>query len=152
MEVGSPMSAEGNEMHVVRRAAARAQEIPPLRRAVAALARSAGFSPERVDDVALAVSEVLSNVVVHAYRDRPVPGQVDLVAAVDGASVHVTIADAGAGFAPRADSPGLGLGLALADMIADELRISSAPPSGTLVALRFDRDGGVDYDCGAAAA
>jgi serine/threonine-protein kinase RsbW len=140
------MSAEGSEMHLVRRAAARAQEISPLRRAVAALARGAGFSPERVDDVALAVSEVLSNVVVHAYRDRPVPGQVDLVAAVDGPSVHVTIADAGAGFMPRGDSPGLGLGLALAGMIADDLRISSAPPSGTLVALRFDRDGGADYD------
>jgi anti-sigma regulatory factor (Ser/Thr protein kinase) len=143
------MSARSSATRVARRAAAEPHEIAPLRRCVAGLARTAGFAPERVDDVALAVSEVLTNVVVHAYRDGDGHGDgagpVELQAAIDGDQVFVTIADQGGGFARRDDSPGLGLGLAIARMIADELDISRLQPSGTLVALRFDRDGGAGY-------
>jgi serine/threonine-protein kinase RsbW/stage II sporulation protein AB (anti-sigma F factor) len=116
--------------------------VAPLRRAVAALAQEAGFAPLRVEDVAVALSEVLTNVVMHAYRDRLHPGPVVLSAALDGESLHVAVGDEGVGFGRRPDSPGLGLGLPLVRAIADDVHISPAHPSGTVVALRFDPDGG----------
>jgi anti-sigma regulatory factor (Ser/Thr protein kinase) len=120
-----------------RRAQATASAVAPLRRAVAALAHEAGFTSERVEDIAVALSEVLTNVVVHAYRDRREPGPVALAAALDGSSLRVWVRDEGVGFSRRSDSPGLGLGLPLVQEVADEVRIAPARPSGTVVALRF---------------
>jgi serine/threonine-protein kinase RsbW len=134
---------------IARRAAAEPRAIPPLRRAVAGLARGGGFPPARVEDIVLAVSEILTNVVVHAYRTARRPGTMDLRAELRGDAVHVTVADEGGGFARRDDSPGLGLGLAIAGMVADDLQIGPERPTGTRVSLRFDRDGGSYDDAGA---
>jgi serine/threonine-protein kinase RsbW len=139
------MSPEQDTARITRHAPAEPGEIARLRRAVAGLARRGGFAPERVDDIALAVSEVLTNSVVHAYHSAAEPGGVDVEAELRDDAVHVTIADEGHGFARRRDSPGLGLGLAIAGMIADDLRIAPALPTGTRVSLRFDRSGG-SYD------
>jgi serine/threonine-protein kinase RsbW len=117
---------------------ALASRVASVRRAVATIARRAGFEADRVDDIALAVSEVLTNAVVHAYRDQDDAGALHLTAHVDESALYVQIVDHGLGFARRDDSPGLGLGLALASMVADELRIGPAEPRGTLVRLRFD--------------
>jgi serine/threonine-protein kinase RsbW len=140
------MDAQRPRVGLSRRVAARPEALPPLRRAVVALAHEAGFARDRVDDVAVAVSEVLTNVVVHAYRDEQKAGPISVAAAIDGESVRVTIRDEGRGFERRDDSPGLGLGLSLVAMIADDLRISPARPSGTVVALRFDASGGGGSD------
>jgi anti-sigma regulatory factor (Ser/Thr protein kinase) len=137
-------TATHGEACLTRRALATPEAIAPLRRSVAALAREAGFEPERVDDVAVAVSEVLTNVVVHAYRDRARPGPLRVVAAIEGESLRVTVRDEGVGFRRRDDSPGLGMGLSLAGSVADDLRVAAVRPSGTQVVLRFDPDGGSD--------
>ena len=121
------------------RAPARPGSVGSLRRAVAALARRAGFDADRVDDIELAVSEVLTNAVMHAYADRPTVGDLELSARLDEAALHVDVRDQGAGFRRRDDSPGLGLGLALAAMLSDDVRIAPARPHGTVVSLRFDR-------------
>ena len=125
-----------------RRMPATPASVAPLRRAVAALAQEAGFEPERIEDIAVALSEVLTNVVLHAYRDRRLPGPVALAAALDGEALRVTVRDEGVGFSPRPDSPGLGLGLPLVESVADEVEISASRPSGTVVSLRFDPAGG----------
>ncbi|MEA2155108.1 MAG: Histidine kinaselike ATPase domain, partial [Solirubrobacteraceae bacterium] len=47
---------------------ARAENIAPLRHAVAGFAALNGASDCELEDVALAVSEALTNAVLHAYR------------------------------------------------------------------------------------
>jgi stage II sporulation protein AB (anti-sigma F factor) len=122
---------------IERRAPAVPRSVAPLRRAVAALAREAGFDADQVDDISLAVSEVLTNVVMHAYEDG-VRGDVELAAESDAQGLSVDVADAGTGFRRRTDSPGLGLGLALAAGVASDLRITPRRPGGTVVSLRFE--------------
>ncbi len=122
---------------VRRRVPAHAAWVGVLRREVAALARRHGATPDEVDDVTLAVSEVLTNVVVHAYARDGEPGVLDLRAAARDGTLEVVVADEGHGFAPRDDSPGLGLGLVLGARLADALRIEPNRPRGTLVTLSF---------------
>ncbi len=91
-------------------------------------------------DLKMALSEAMTNVVVHAY-DEGNPGTVDISVAVDvpGREVTVVVADHGLGMNPRADSPGMGLGLPLIGNLASELQIAPAPSGrGTEVRMRFE--------------
>jgi anti-sigma regulatory factor (Ser/Thr protein kinase) len=100
------------------------------------LAAGLGAEPGDVD---LAVTEAATNVVVHAYRDRPsgaAPGVLRVAARVEDLALHVNVADDGVGPSPRLDSPGLGLGLGIIARLADVLQIEQANP-GTRVTMRF---------------
>jgi serine/threonine-protein kinase RsbW len=109
------------------------------RRAVRDLLRAHGADPERLADVLLAVSEVVTNCVVHGYRERP-GGQVAIEAKHTGAHLVLSVADEGHGMAPRVDSPGLGLGLPLVGRVADRVDISAPAGGGTLVRMCFTLD------------
>src|SRR4029079_3898430 len=78
---------------------------------VTSCAHAHGFASDLLRDLALAVSEACTNVVVHAYRDHPAPGPVHVSVRLDGEALEVTVADEGGGVRPRGDSPGVGLGL-----------------------------------------
>ena len=119
------MSVSFNQ-RVDLRLAASPRSIAPLRRAVASYAEDHGASQRDCDDIALAVSEALSNVVVHAYADRDEPGDIRVQAWIDDGDLHVAVSDDGIGMMPRADSPGLGLGLAIIGRIADHLRVETS--------------------------
>ena len=106
-----------------------------VRQAVAALASEAGASPERVGDIRLAVSEALTNVILHAYRDGR--GDVHLAAAVIDRELWVLIADDGGGLRSRSDRSGLGLGLTLIAQMTDELTIAKRSNGGTELRMRF---------------
>src|SRR5947209_2188799 len=67
-----------------------------LRHRTAEFASSAGASDEVTEAIALAVSETVTNVVVHAY-DADERGQVRVRCHVDGESFIVEVADEGAG-------------------------------------------------------
>jgi serine/threonine-protein kinase RsbW len=101
-----------------------------------------GSVPVDIAAVELAVTEAVTNVVVHAYRDRgPVdePGRVRLALTIEDGAAWVAVADEGAGMAPRADSPGLGMGLSLIASVCDELEIEQRR-DGTRVLMRFAFD------------
>lgn len=118
-----------------RRPAVRAT-VSELRHAVVHLAERHGAPARRCEDLALAVSEAVGNVVLHAY---PVgePGPVTLEAWIEGAVIVVQIEDEGRGMAPRADSPGLGLGLPLITGIAESFQIEDRPAGpGTRMRMR----------------
>jgi serine/threonine-protein kinase RsbW len=119
------------------RAPARPTSVGVLRREIAALARRHGATPAEVDDVTLAVSEVLTNVVMHAYAADDESGVLDVRAEGHEGLLEVVVADEGHGLAPRDDSPGLGLGLMMGARLANALRIEPNRPRGTLVTLRF---------------
>jgi serine/threonine-protein kinase RsbW len=100
----------------------------------AAAAQGAGARLQR--SIALAVSEAVSNAVVHAYRDRDVPGEVRLALSRCGdGPLCISVADDGLGMTPRPDSPGLGLGLPLIAQLADDLQVDTA--GGTTLVMRF---------------
>ena len=102
-------------------------------------ARANGVPKERLSDVELAVSEAVTNSVVHAFRGIGERGTVVVEAAVrEHEWIDVRVADDGSGMAPRDDSPGLGLGLPLIRLLADQF--DHGRPSGgdgTEVWMRF---------------
>lgn len=115
------------------------ESVAPLRRAASRMARECGASDRQVSDIALAVSEACTNVVIHAYREEP--GRLALAAeAVDG-SVRFEISDEGDGLTPRADSPGLGLGLPLIARLTERFEVRPGPTGrGTTVCMSFRLD------------
>ncbi len=96
--------------------------------------------PRTLADVLLAVSEVVTNCVVHAYRDQPT-GRVALEAERSGDELVLSVTDRGRGMAPRTDSPGLGLGLPLVGRIARRVDITAPAGGGTLVSMYFSLRG-----------
>ena len=93
----------------------------------------------RTEDVRLAVSEALSNVVIHAYRDRDEPGDLEVSAALRDHTFEVVVRDCGIGMAPPDDSPGLGLGIPVIEHTTDCYEIQCADGStGTEIRMLFD--------------
>jgi serine/threonine-protein kinase RsbW len=127
----------GNQ-HLERRAPARAEELAGLRTAVWRYALEQGASQEVGQAVRLAVGEALTNIVMHAYVGREV-GLMSVQAWLDEEEHFcVEVLDEGHGLIPRADSPGLGLGLGLMAQMSDDLRIANREAApGTSVYLRF---------------
>ncbi len=111
--------------------------VPRARGAVLALARDAGASDDVLGNIALAVSEACTNVVLHAYRDRPDAGTMTIDAQLDEAGLEIVVTDAGGGLEPRTDSPGLGMGLALMAAVTTSLQVDH-DGAATRVHLTFD--------------
>jgi anti-sigma regulatory factor (Ser/Thr protein kinase) len=106
------------------------------RNAVARLADSLGVS---VDDVKIAVSEAVANVVVHAYRDGD-PGPIRVVARQERGRLLVTVADDGIGMTPNPGNPGLRLGIPLITKLCEDVRFTSSD-DGTVVSMSFATPG-----------
>lgn len=120
--------AIGSHGQVHERAPARAQSIAPLRRAVVEFAASCGATGRRCEDIAIAVSEALTNAVVHGYAGLDEPGDVAVQAWLDDRSLQVVICDEGVGMRPRFQSPGMGFGLALISRMTDQVRFEDVMP------------------------
>lgn len=128
------MSVEGHTHN--RSYAAVPASVGAARSAVGNLAVSAGAAGETVDAVRLAVSELVTNGVLHAYGEHP--GTIQVTAAALDDELWILVADDGRGLHARTDSPGLGLGLALVSQVADDFSIVSRATGGTEVRLRFN--------------
>jgi anti-sigma regulatory factor (Ser/Thr protein kinase) len=108
-----------------------------LRRRAAEFVSSAGASDEVTEAVALAVSEIVTNAVVHAY-DGQERGDVRVSCHADGERFTVEVADEGSGIWLRQDSAGLGHGLAMVGALAHTLDIGPGPDGrGTAVTMAF---------------
>jgi serine/threonine-protein kinase RsbW len=110
-----------------------------LRHRAAEFASTAGASDEVTQAVALAVSETVTNAVVHAYHGEE-RGKVRVSCRADGESFIVEVADEGAGIWLRRESRGLGHGLAMVGALAHTLDIAPGPDGrGTAVTMGFGR-------------
>jgi serine/threonine-protein kinase RsbW len=107
------------------------------RHLVCGAAAHLGAAASVVEAIAVCVTEAVANAVVHAYRDLPEPGQVELEAAHDAGELCVYVRDSGAGMATRLDSPGLGLGLPMIMHFADQLEVRSPLAGGTEIVMWF---------------
>lgn len=116
-----------------------AASVGAARTATARHVVEAGFAARELDRVRLAVSEAVTNAVLHAYPGGA--GHVEVVVEAAAARVRVVVRDEGRGRAgadPATASGGFGLGLM--EALADEVEIADAVP-GTRVVLVF-RDPG----------
>jgi serine/threonine-protein kinase RsbW len=120
-----------------------AENIPLVRHAVAGFLDGHSLSGALASDVLLAVTEACTNVVQHAYRDGEPESSAEIEVTAQCVSSALTIAvrDRGRGFAPRIDSPGLGLGLPVIAALTQNVEIRPVPPSGTEVVMTFDLGG-----------
>jgi serine/threonine-protein kinase RsbW len=126
------------ELHLT----AERQSVPTIRRAVDSYVGAAGADSERRHDICLAVSEACSNVVLHAYLDRPPedgPGPLSVAVTKRGGLLHLAVEDEGRGMVARVDSPGLGMGLVVMSRLAGAITITTQPerPAGCRVDLEF---------------
>jgi serine/threonine-protein kinase RsbW len=112
-----------------------AASIPLARSVVTEWAQDAGAEREQIDQIRLAVSEALTNVVLHAYPWRT--GEVHVTARIAGNELWVLIADSGCGIHAGHDSLGLGLGLALISKMTDGFSVVERSSGGTELRLRF---------------
>jgi serine/threonine-protein kinase RsbW len=110
--------------------------VAEARSKLADFAAKAGATPSQVDAVRLAASEAMTNSVLHAYRGGP--GLIYVNAAVASEELWILISDDGCGLKPRADRPGLGLGLGLISEVSDDFAIVSRATGGTEVRIRFN--------------
>ena len=118
------------------------------RRAAVALGSSAD-GPTAIEADPVRVREVLVNLVTNALRYTPAGGSVGIELRGADGGVEVTVRDTGTGIAPDAvagifdrfsratDSPGAGLGLAIAKGLVEahggKIRAESAPGQGTRI-------------------
>jgi anti-sigma regulatory factor (Ser/Thr protein kinase) len=116
---------------------AEAATVARLRNALAEFAAGEGLSGIDLSDVRTCVSEAVTNAVVHAYRDGRPPGTVTVSARRCREDLLVTVHDDGMGFAPRLDSPGLGLGLPTIGTLSRAMSINNPPSGGTTLNMAF---------------
>lgn len=113
------------------------ESVGSLRRAASELAERCGADERLVDDIVLAISEAATNAVVHAYRDEP--GRLALAAESHNGALWFRVIDDGEGLTPRADSPGMGLGLPLIARLTTAFEVRRGPSGrGTELAMGFE--------------
>lgn len=127
------MQCDGNTLTVTY--SANPEAVACARHALTAFATEAGADLQQVEAVRLAVSEAITNAVLHAYRDTP--GDVHVTAALVSGELWVLVGDDGGGMQARPDRPGLGLGLALISQVSDEMSVVARAGGGTEVRMRF---------------
>ena len=100
---------------------------------------------EEIDDVKTAVSEAVTNSIIHGYENQA--GPIRLICQIDGDVVTVQIEDDGVGIpdVPKAMEPlyttkpeqeRSGMGFSFMEAFMDDLRVASAPGKGTTVLMR----------------
>lgn len=100
---------------------------------------------EEVDDVKTAVSEAVTNSVIHGYRGGP--GTIYIEASVHGKELTVSVTDCGVGIqdVARAMEPMYttdctgersGMGFAFMEALMDQVQVQSQPGRGTVVTMK----------------
>ena len=116
--------------------AACADAVPIARTRVSDFARRSGITEPALHSIRLAVSEAVTNAVVHAYTAER-RGAVRVSAGLGAGELTVLVADEGCGIGAAPESPGLGLGLGVIDECADVLTITTGAAGGIQLEMRF---------------
>jgi anti-sigma regulatory factor (Ser/Thr protein kinase) len=119
------------------RLAAVPQAVTEVRRRVSEFVERHQVANSR--DVALAVTEGATNVVLHAYRGEEETGPMRVVACARRTGLVLVVRDYGCGMSPNPNSPGPGLGLSVIGAVAAEMYIEKPHDGGTRVRMRFPR-------------
>jgi serine/threonine-protein kinase RsbW len=99
-----------------------AEEVPGVRRLAVQFAQANGVQERLLADLHLAISEAVTNGVIHAFRNQEHAGTITVTLDIRaGVVAEVVVRDDGMGLSRRDDSPGLGLGLGLIGRLADQV-------------------------------
>ena len=100
---------------------------------------------DELSEIKTAVSEAVTNCIVHAYRDTV--GEIRLeVRLLEGCRIYISVKDSGCGisdvkqarqplFTTAPDEERAGLGFAIMESFSDKLSVSSKPARGTTVTM-----------------
>jgi serine/threonine-protein kinase RsbW len=120
---------------------ARPENVAIARQALAGLCEALDTDPKVLADVKLAVTEACTNAVVHAYVNGAFDDEAvfEVEAQPHESELLVVVRDFGRGMAPRAESPGLGLGLPLIAALTRTVQIRGGVDhrGGTEVVMTF---------------
>jgi serine/threonine-protein kinase RsbW len=117
--------------------AVTADELAPgqVRQVVVAFARDVGAGQACVERLRLAVTEAVTNVVLHAYPHAG--GAVEFAVDADAGDIQVVIADSGLGLRTGPVTHRAGLGLGLIAVLSDDFRIEARSGGGLAIWMRF---------------
>ena len=123
----------------------RAENVAFVRACVAAFAAQTDCTLEDIDEIRLAVSEAVSNSMIHGYKNDPF-SQVELYITLwENGGLEIIVEDSGCGISDLKQAmepafstePGrMGLGFAFMQSFMDEVEVKSQPGKGTSVILR----------------
>ena len=119
----------------------RPENIAVVRHGLAGLAEGLGAAPDLVDDIKTAVSEAVTNAVVHGYPESD--GPIEVAANVSARRLDIVVRDRGSGIQPRPltdDETSLRVGLALIGALSDHFVVKGEEGSGTELRISFDLD------------
>ncbi|MGI6620101.1 MAG: anti-sigma F factor [Bacillota bacterium] len=128
--------------HVLIRFPNVSSNVSVARVAAATFASFREFSISDIEEVKVAVSEAVSNAVLHAYPDSQ--GMIEVLLENRNDGIQITVKDFGKGIEDidKARQPGfttmpehMGLGFTFMESFMDELHIESQPGSGTTVRM-----------------
>ena len=125
----------------------RSENVGLCRIAAATFAANLGFALGEIEEIKVAVSEAVSNVVVHAYPGAE--GLVVLRCEETEEGLLVLVRDEGIGIADVAkareasystDPERMGLGFVFMESFSDGFEVESSPRHGTRIAMRKRRE------------
>ena len=98
----------------------------------------------QLSDVKTAVSEAVTNAIVHGYPDSV--GEIEISAEIDGQDIHIEISDDGVGiddlqkalepfYSTKVENERSGMGFTIMRTFMDEVSVNSTKNSGTKVKM-----------------
>ena len=118
---------------------ARAEGVGVVRQALVGVADGLALDTSILSDAKMAVTEAVTNCVVHAFPDGDGRFQVEMHA--DESSLTVVVRDDGKGMATadegRSGTSALGLGMPLIAALSDDFAVDAEPGRGTEVRMSF---------------
>ncbi len=126
------------------------------RNAVAAFCAVLDPTVDQINDIKTAVSEAVTNVVVHAYPNGGENNIVTVKTSLDDDTVHIVVSDNGVGiddiehamqpfFTTKPDEERSGMGFTVMESFTDKLTVSRNMPTGTVVSMTKTIRGGADW-------
>lgn len=113
--------------------------------AVAAFAARLDPTVEEIADIKTAVSEAVTNCIIHGYEGEA--GKIRVECKIHGNELFITVIDRGCGmedvkkameplYTSKPELERSGMGFAFMEAFMDELRVSSVPSGGTVVQMK----------------
>ncbi len=118
------------------------------RSVTAAFACQLDILTSELADIKAAVSEAVTNCIVHAYPDSEKAGAIEIVARIAGDEIYIKVKDKGCGitdikqameplFTTKPEEERSGLGFAVMESCCDKVKVASKVGRGTTVTLRI---------------
>ncbi|MDA8234057.1 MAG: anti-sigma F factor [Clostridia bacterium] len=132
-----------------------AENVALARVTIASFASQLDFTLTDLEEIKVAVSEGVSNSIIHGYGNQP-DGTVRVIASISGDTLELRIEDDGKGIEdiPQALQPAfstepdrMGLGFVFMQSFMDQFQVTSEPGRGTrvfMVKKQIVHEGGVD--------